>query len=180
MKEIWKDIKDYEGLYQVSNLGKIKSLERIVEYDTPPYKHTVKEKLRSLSIKNNGYLFVSLYKDNKGKNFHIHRLVAEAFIDNIKNKATVNHIDSDKTNNNVSNLEWATQSENNKHAYKVGARKPLAADKCTFTKTTEKQVLEMRKLYATGNYSYKELATLYNLSYDGVWAIIKRKRWKHI
>jgi len=179
-KEIWKDIKDYEGMYQVSNLGRIKTLERIVKYDTPPYSHTVHMKIKKISKKNNGYMIVGLWKDNKGKNFHIHRLVANAFIDNPENKATVNHIDSDKTNNCVTNLEWNTQSENNKHAFKVGARKPLVGDKCTFTKTTEKEVLEMRELYATGNYSYKELATLYNLSYDGIWCIINRKRWKHI
>lgn len=101
MEEIWKDIKDYEGLYQVSNLGRVKSLytNRILN----PMKHT------------KGYLRVRLYKNSVASNQRIHRLVAEAFIPNPENKPQVNHIDENKTNNRVDNLEWVTNKENCNH-----------------------------------------------------------------
>lgn len=103
MEEIWKDIDEFEGLYQVSNLGNVKSLN---------YNHTGKE--RNLKARNNGwgYLFVKLYKNGNRKLFTIHRLVAKAFIPNPENKREVNHKDENKTNNRVDNLEWMTSKEN--------------------------------------------------------------------
>ena len=101
MKEIWKDIKDYEGLYQVSNLGRVKS--SYTNRGLTGYKDTC------------GYLLVGLYKNNIRSSKKIHRLVAQAFIPNPDNKSQVNHIDEDKTNNNVSNLEWVTAKENLNH-----------------------------------------------------------------
>lgn len=112
-KEIWKDIKGFEGAYQVSNLGRVRSLDR---------KNSRGQKIRGkvLQEQNNtkGYLYISLYKGSRDKreNRYIHRLVAEAFIPPF-NGETVNHKDGDKNNNVISNLEWATQSENIKHAY---------------------------------------------------------------
>ena len=117
--EIWKDIKGFEGLYKVSNLGRVKSCERTVEYFNPKTnklgRHTVKEKIKKPSTKENGYLQVSLYINNKGINKYIHRLVAEAFIENPQNKKTVNHKDFNVTNNVVSNLEWSTYEEQEAH-----------------------------------------------------------------
>lgn len=99
MKEIWKDIKDYENLYQVSNLGNVKSLR------------TNKNLYYSKTTK--GYLKAGLYKNGKRKMCFVHRLVAEAFILNTNNKSCVNHKDCNILNNNVSNLEWCTHKENN-------------------------------------------------------------------
>ena len=101
MKEIWKDVEDYEGLYQVSNLGRVKSsyTNRILK----GRKHT------------HGYLMVNLYKNSNVSNKMIHRLVAQAFIPNPENKPQVNHVDEDKTNNVVSNIEWMTATENINH-----------------------------------------------------------------
>ncbi len=110
MIEIWKDIKGYEGLYEVSNLGQIKSFN---------YLRTGKEKILKPLKDKGGYLFVSLYKSGKVKLFKIHRLVAQAFIDNPKNKPCINHIDCDRQNNCVNNLEWVTQKENIQYAYKL-------------------------------------------------------------
>lgn len=112
MKEVWKDVKGYEGLYQVSSLGRVKSVRRY-EY-TRWYGGELK------SIRQGRYLRTSLCKNGKLKTHNIHRLVAEAFIPNPKNKPEVNHIDGNKENNNVNNLEWVTRKENAIHAYNMG------------------------------------------------------------
>ena len=101
--EIWKDIEGYEGLYQVSNKGRIKSLN---------YKRTGKEGILKGKADKNGYLIVFLYKNRKPKPFLIHRLVAEAFIPNVNDLPEVNHIDENKENNHVENLEWCTRKYN--------------------------------------------------------------------
>ena len=94
MKEIWKDKKDYEGHYQVSNFGRVKSIK------------FGKERILKLTKDKDGYFFVNLYKNNKSKAFKVHRLVAEAFLPNTDNLPLINHKDEDKSNNIVSNLEW--------------------------------------------------------------------------
>ena len=124
MEEIWKDIKGYEGIYQISNFGQIKSLN---------YNHTGKEKIRQLDVSNKGYYTILLSKNGNKKKFSVHRLVAETFIPNIKELPMVNHIDGIKTNNNIDNLEWCDGSKNEKHAYdnglktkKFGENNPMA------------------------------------------------------
>lgn len=119
MEEIWKDIEGYEGIYQVSNFGRVKSLGRVI--DTKNGRTTVKGVIMSPCGK--PYLFVYLNKNHKSKYHAVHRLVAQAFIPNLENKPQVNHIDGNKTNNAVSNLEWVTQSENMLHAYRIGLEK---------------------------------------------------------
>ena len=104
--EIWKDVVGYEGLYEVSNLGRIRRGERI----------------KKPHIDHGGYLTVQLSKHSKMKCLKVHRIVALAFIQNPENKRTVNHIDGNKQNNCVENLEWATHSENISHANKTGLR----------------------------------------------------------
>ena len=101
--EIWRDIEGYEGLYQVSNLGKVKSLN---------YKCTKKEKILKPFSNRDGYLRVKLCKEGKRRSYLVHRLVAQAFISNPEDKPQVNHKDEDKTNNKVENLEWVTSKEN--------------------------------------------------------------------
>lgn len=103
MNEIWKDINGYDGLYQVSNLGRVKSLN---------YNHTRKEKIRKLHVVAWGYLQVTLCKNGECKNPLVHQLVAEAFLPNPKNLPEVNHKDENKSNNCVDNLEWVTHKEN--------------------------------------------------------------------
>ena len=115
MSEVWKDIEGYEGKYQVSNLGRVKSLS---------FSHTNQEKVLKGTPSNWGYLKVELYSNGKGKIFYIHRLVANAFIPNPETKSQVNHIDGNKTNNVASNLEWCSPGENQSHAIKHGLREP--------------------------------------------------------
>lgn len=109
--EIWKDIKGYEGKYKVSNKGRVKSLKRLDSIN-----HLIKTRI----LKQGGgqYPNVVLSKNGVAKTFLIHRLVATAFIENPKRKPCVNHIDENKSNNNVENLEWVTYSENQNHATK--------------------------------------------------------------
>ena len=119
-EEIWKDIEDYEGLYQVSNFGRVKSVERwVYSGKGNSTKRLNPELIKSQAI-NHGYSVVTIWKDNKIKMMKIHRLVCQAFTLNPNNKPCVNHIDGVKTNNYVENLEWCTYSENHKHAYKNG------------------------------------------------------------
>lgn len=117
-KEVWKDIQGYEGLYQVSNLGRVKSLHKA-------------EVILKPGINNRGYYFVMLYKDKKYHHALVHRLVAKAFIPNKENFPQVNHKDENKANNCVNNLEWCTNLYNNLYhdkAIKTGIKegKPVA------------------------------------------------------
>lgn len=104
-------MRGYEGYYQVSNFGNVRSLDRII-YGNNMSKYAIKGKEKIPKMRNNGYLFVALYKNGKCSQLNIHRLVAEAFIDNVNNYPIVNHKDENKTNNNVNNLEWCTYSYN--------------------------------------------------------------------
>lgn len=113
-KEIWKDIEGYEGLYQVSNLGRIKSL---------PRNGTIKkEKILKSRKDKDGYLLINLCKNNKVTTFKVHRLVGLMFLDNPNSLPEINHNDGNKENCEVTNLCWTTRSENIKHAYKTGLR----------------------------------------------------------
>ena len=118
--EKWKDVVDYEGLYKVSDLGRVKSVRRFRDNHGTP--QLVPEKIKNTRIKNSGYLMTDLYKENKQKSVMIHRIVAIAFLPNKENKETVNHKDGNKLNNSVENLEWNSFSEQNKHFYEQGLK----------------------------------------------------------
>jgi hypothetical protein len=123
MKEIWRDIQGYEGYYQVSNYGRVKSLERYVCAGSG--NRYRQEMLLKVSPRGSGYVGTILHEHSIKTNFSVHRLVAQAFISNPKNKPCINHKDGNKLNNNVSNLEWVTYKENTAHAWKFGLNKPV-------------------------------------------------------
>lgn len=123
---MWKPVVGYEGLYEVSDDGKVRSVDRIV-HDTKGRYTGIKKRLRGVEMKtpiSNGYPVVNIHRDSVSNVVPVHVLVAEAFIPNPNNYPTVNHIDGDKTNNHVENLEWASYAQNNVHALKTGLRKP--------------------------------------------------------
>lgn len=119
--EIWRDVPGYEGLYQVSSIGRVKTLDRMIDAHVG-YRHQ-KEQIMSFYIDKNGYRKVHICKDSKTKNVMIHRLVCMTFIENPRNLPEVNHINGIKDDNRVENLEWCTRSENEQHAYDNGLAK---------------------------------------------------------
>ena len=159
--EVWKDIEGYEGLYQVSTCGNIKSLAKPRKNGNGRC-YIQKEKLLKQSFTSTGYKKVELYKDGKRKSFKVHRLVAIAFISNPDNKPEVNHIDGNKINNNIDNLEWVTSSENTIHAYETG----LSPNK--------KELDEIRiiELYNKGT-SKEEISRMFDVSNVVIARILK-------
>ena len=162
--ESWKKIKEYDN-YLISDQG------RVFNFKYNRFLKPGKDRY--------GYFQVILCKNGVRKFYIIHRLVALAFIPNPENKRTVNHIDGIKMNNLVSNLEWNTQSENVQHSYDNGL-KDAKGTKNGMAKLTESQVLEIRKLYATGDYYQKDLAKIFGVTQMLISYIVNRKNWVHI
>lgn len=126
MEEIWEDVVGYEGLYKVSNLGKVKSVDRevVVNKGGRSYKSLRKGRLLSDRFDRAGYLHASLSKDSIDKNITVQRIVAKAFVPNPDNKDYVNHINGIKADNRAENLEWVTHKENIRHAWDTGLATP--------------------------------------------------------
>lgn len=162
--EIWKNIPNYEDKYQVSNLGRVKSLQRwsgTKFYDREYI-------LNNYVNKKNGYVYVYLTKNNKSKNVRLHKLVAENFIDNSNNYNQINHIDGNKQNNNVENLEWCNSSYNIRDMYKRNGK---------YLKDNE--IIEKYKKLKSCN----KVAKIFNMSGENIRQIlirnnIDRGRWK--
>lgn len=168
MEEIWKDVKDFEGLYQVSNLGNVKRLKG---------KGCVSERLIARSVNKFGYIYIGLHNKGIYRKIKAHRLVATAFIDNTNNKKTINHINGIKTDNKVENLEWCTFLENKQHAVNTGLTNTKGV-KHYFCKLSEEQVLEIREIGFSKSIAY--LSRKYGVSQTNISKIIKRESWKHI
>ena len=176
MEEIWKDVIGYEGLYQVSNYGNIKGLERVCGH----YKgglRTYKERMLSRTLHKDGYLKVGLTKDSQLRQFSIHRLVCEAFLENKENKPHVNHINGIKTDNRLENLEWVTCSENLSHAFRIGLRSQNGEKNHRAT-LTEDQVFQIK--YSLNHLNNKDVAIIFSIKANEVARIRRGERWKHI
>lgn len=176
--EIWKDVAGYEGHYQVSSIGRVKSLDRTIQ--SKLIGDFVKKGILLTPSKRGKYLKVSLSKDSAIIQYSVHRIVATAFIDNPCNKKCVNHINGIKHDNRVENLEWVTYSENTKHSYTNQLQISQKGSDCSQSKTDESSVIEMRNIYNSGIITVTELAKKYGLSISTVSQILNRNRWKHI
>ena len=139
--ETWKNIKGYEGLYQVSSEGRVKSLERII-IKKDGRKFTVKERILKPAMNRYGYLIVALHAGDKQKTLTVHRLVCTAFHENLENKLCVNHINENKTDNRASNLEWCTHKENNTHGTRI-ARVAKACSKPVGQYTLDSELVKV-------------------------------------
>ena len=173
-EEIWRDIENYEGFYQVSNQGRIKSLDRYVNSKNGSVQ-LKKGKILKPNIDNGGYLGVSLQFNSKVKFVRIHRLVAITFIPNPNNLPIVLHKDDNPANNNVDNLKWGTHQDN-----KVIKKRQAKGEKQHLSKLNEQQVLEIREKYIPIIYSQRDLAKEYSVAQSTIKNIINRKTWKHI
>jgi hypothetical protein len=172
--EIWKDIIGYEGFYQVSNQGRIKSF-----YKNSKLIDKV-NKIKSLKLAKDGYYNIQLIKNTKSRIFRVHRLVAVAFIPNLENKLEINHKDGIKTNNSIENLEWCTRSENMKHAVKTGLFKPIRGDSHTNSKLNETKVRLIRKLYYEDKIGQIDIAKRLNVNKNAVSGVITWRTWFYI
>lgn len=177
MEETWKPVNNFEGCYEVSNLGRVRSVERIITYsDGRAYKYEQRILNQTLN-KKRGYFYVKLSKNMKTKNVQVHRVVAETFLQNKNNKNVVNHIDGNKQNNKVSNLEWISSKENSEHAVKKGLTKSgHLSHRARFSK---EEVLEMRRKYTSG-VRQTDIAKEYGTDDSTMFAILKLKTYKNI
>lgn len=189
LKEEWKAVPGYEDRYEVSNFGRVLSLTRIIER-SDGRKSKLEGRLRNLGLNSDGYPAVKLYKNSKAKNVKVHRLVAQCFVDNPKNKKIVNHLDGDKTNNLATNLEWVTSSENAQHAYDTGLFKPnnpnvngnCQGEKNGSSKLTEKDVLFIRENARKngGKLTQKVMSERFGVGNNTISNIVNFNSWKHI
>lgn len=168
--EIWKNVDEN---YMISNLGNVKSLDRIVKHSKGGYKK-IKGKILK-KIKSKGYHSVSIYNQGKVKIIKVHKLVAVCFIPNNLNKPHINHKDGNKLNNCVGNLEWCTASENLIHAYKNKLRFASGISNPK-SKLKECDIFEIRESKLT----QKEISKIYNVDQSTISYIKSRKTWNHI
>lgn len=180
--EEWRPVAGYEGSYEVSNMGRIKSLDRYItvqshvggnqyqkHFDAPA--KTVFRKGRVLKPKDyRGYKSVNLGR----KSFKVHRLVAQAFIPNPKNKPNINHIDNNPGNNVCFNLEWCTQKENMQHA--VRQNRMINGEKVSTAKLSEGDIRKIR----SSSLPTRELVKIYNVHRRHISRIKRNIQWKHI
>lgn len=165
--EKWRWIEGYEGLYMVSDHGRILSTPK----ETKPYGAVMVQQLGQ-----NGYLSINLCKDGAHQRKSVHRIVAEAFLENPDNLEQVNHKDGDKTNNRVRNLEWVTRSDNQKHAYAVlnRTRPSGGTPRPSKRKLTFEQAEEVRN----SDKSQSQLAAEYGVTQHSIWCIKKGLTYK--
>jgi len=170
MSIIWLPVKGYENRYKISNTGIIiRIVGRMCKKDREltPY------------LNDNGYYMIQLHDGVAGKKTRLHRLIAEHFIPNPDNKPYINHINGNKSDNAIPNLEWCTKKENADHATETGLH-DIRGSKHFAAKFTEQEIIEIRKEYSLKNIRPVDALKKYSISKGTYFDIVKRRRWKHI
>ena len=175
INEEWRDVKGYEGFYQVSNSGRVKSLL----YHT---RHGIFSRDKVLSPTNrDGYRLVGFQVKNSRRTLSVHRLVAEAFLPNFEGKKEVNHKDFNRSNNRVDNLEWCTPVENNHHTLNAGRANHARGEQTGSAKLTESQVKRIRLMKEiTPNLLQKDIARMFGVDRTTIGLILSRKHWRQV
>lgn len=185
MEEVWKPVVGYEGYYEVSNLGRVKTAAIFIRHDgnwSEEGGYVKKIKIRNQQTNRYGYKTIKLCKLGNCKQARVHRLVAEAFIDTDNLNNQINHIDGDKTNNIVSNLEWVTAAENMRHAWETGLvnKDHTIGSKHHNALLDEQKVVEIRKLYKAGGITQKEIAEMYSVKFGTIKDVLSNRTWNHV
>lgn len=165
MQEVWKSVVGYEGIYSVSNLGRVRREgSGFVKGSYNPDK----------------YIQIGLCRFSKRKLKMLHRIVVESFLGPIKEGYEVNHIDGDKDNNALSNLEAVTPKENNLHARLNGLWRPKFGEDISHAKLNDCQVLQIRKLYLGGGETCRGLAKKFGVNKSTIHKLLNNRSWKHL
>ena len=179
-ESIWRPVEGYEGIYEVSSAGEVKSLPRLKycgHKGSPPQK--VVGRTLKVSEDRLGYSRVKLSKDGTSNLKYLHRIIASAFIEPIAGKMEVNHIDGDKSNNSLKNLELVNRSENMKHNFSIGISQARRGDDNNKAKLSWDSVKKIRKLYSDG-VSQKDLSEKFEVTIANISCIVNNKTWKEI
>jgi len=175
--EVWKDIEGYKGYYQISNMGQVRSVSRMVMSGGVARKRV--GKLLKQYCGTDGYMYVRLCKLGKAKYWRAHRLVAIHFIPNPNNYPAVNHLDADVTNNQISNLEWCTIKQNNKHTYNLGRNNQRYGSEHWQSKIDEIKARAIKHLLKT-DMPMTHIAAAVDTTYHIVKAIKQGRTWTRI
>lgn len=178
IEEFFLPVPNYEGLYEISNFGNVKSLSRIRK-GCNMGDSILKERILKLNFDSSGYRTVKLYKNSVKKTPKVHRLVASAFIPNPEGKAQINHKDGCKTNNSVDNLEWCSHLENIRHANATGLI-DIRGEKSFKAKLNDKKVIFIKTALRDGTYKQQDLADMYGVSFSVINHIKMGRTWKHL
>lgn len=181
LSEVWKPVKGFESFYEVSDCGNIRSIERYI--NLPTHSYLKKQKLLTQFKDGRGYKHVKLY-DGFGhpKSLCIHRVVLPTFLENSDNLPEINHMDGNKLNNRLDNLEWCTRSYNIEHIYANGLRDPSTykGSGNHNSKLTEEQVINIRSDRRLYKSLYRELAEKYNVGTTLIGYIVNNQVWNHV
>ena len=179
MEEVWKDIEEFQNFYQISNLGRVKRKRRYVKNNIQRGSRMIDERISSPQDNGRGYKQIYVSINNKRIMLYVHRLVASYFIENPNKKLEVNHLDGNKSNNNVNNLEWVSRLENQQHA--VANNLIPKGNEIWNCKLSQEKVIAIRRLFSMKNnttqaYVCKKL----NISAAQMSRIINKSRWTYV
>ena len=176
--EVWKDIIGYEGYYQVSDHGRVRSLDREVPLGKSTKK--IKGKIRKQIVHKLGYPMLNLSKNKEMKGYLVHRLVALHFVDNVNGHPEINHINGIKDDNRATNLEWCTRDQNLEHARNTGLTKQNGTDS-SLAKLTKDEVLKIREIYEKdSSITYEVLASTFNVGASTIGRVVRKEVYQNV